>query len=49
MNYPLIPKDLRPIAEKIETGQRINESEAAQLYRSTDLNALGIVASVVRG
>src|SRR6476646_10108631 len=48
MNYTLIPKNLRPIAEKIEAQQRIGESEAAELYRSTDLNALGIMASVVR-
>ncbi len=48
MNYTLIPKNLRPIAEKIEAQQRIGESEAAELYRSTDLNALGIMASRIR-
>lgn len=48
MNYTLISKDLRPIAEKIEAGQRISEADALQLYRSNDLNALGIMASVVR-
>src|ERR1700704_4455274 len=48
MNYLLIPSDLRSIAEKIEAGQRISESDALNLYRSTDLNALGVLASTVR-
>jgi len=48
MNYTLISKELRPIAEKIETGDRVSESEALALYRSNDLNALGMMANVVR-
>jgi aminodeoxyfutalosine synthase len=48
MNYLLIPKQLRPIAEKVEARQRISEADALHLYRSNDLNALGILASVVR-
>ena len=48
MNYTLIPKELRPIAEKIEARQRISEADALNLYRSNDLNALGIMANVVR-
>jgi aminodeoxyfutalosine synthase len=48
MNYLLIPKNLRPIAEKLEAGQRISEHDALDLYRSNDLNALGILASAVR-
>src|SRR5437868_8112018 len=48
MNYLLIPKELRPIAEKIEAKARISEDDALQLYRSNDLNALGIMANVVR-
>ena len=48
MNYLLIPKSLRPIAEKIEAGQRVSEKDALVLYRSNDLNALGILASAVR-
>lgn len=48
MNHLLIPKQLRPIAEKIETESRISDSEALALYRSNDLNALGILASAVR-
>jgi aminodeoxyfutalosine synthase len=48
MNHSLIPKQLRPIAEKIETQSRISDIEALALYRSNDLNALGILASAVR-
>src|SRR5919206_3511572 len=48
MNHQLIPHELRPIAEKIEARQRISESDALKLYRSTDLNALGMLSSAVR-
>src|SRR6476661_4221737 len=48
MKLSLIPPLLQPIAEKIEANQRINEQEALTLYRSSDLNALGIMASAVR-
>jgi len=48
MNLSLIPIDLQPIAEKVNDRQRISDAEALQLYRSNDLNALGIMASVVR-
>src|SRR5438477_1989680 len=48
MNYSLISKELRPIAEKIEAAARISEAEAVTLYRATDLNALGLMANVVR-
>src|SRR6476619_1309217 len=48
MNYQLIPAELKPIAEKIEAGQRISETDALTLYRSPDLNALGIMATAVR-
>src|SRR5919201_3404498 len=48
MNYQLIPKELRPIAEKVEAGQRISDADAIALYRSPNLNALGMIASVVR-
>lgn len=44
----LIPKDLRAIHAKVEAGERINEEEAVQLYRSNDLNALGAMAGIVR-
>ena len=48
MNYLLIPKELRAIAEKVEADQRISEADALTLYRSNDLNALGMIANVVR-
>ena len=48
MNYLLIPKELRRIAEKVEARQRISEDDALQLYQSQNLNALGILANVVR-
>src|SRR5437016_5643373 len=48
MNYHLIPKELRPIAEKVEAQQRISEADALSLYRTNDLNALGMIANVVR-
>ena len=48
MNYQLIPKELRPIAEKVEAWQRISGEEALILYGANDLNALGMIANVVR-
>src|SRR5437773_2785438 len=48
MNYQLIPKELRPIAEKVEARQRISGDEALILYGANDLNALGMIANVVR-
>jgi aminodeoxyfutalosine synthase len=48
MNLALIPNDLRPIAEKLERRERISEADALQLFRASDLNALGIMASAVR-
>ncbi|HEX4665653.1 MAG TPA: aminofutalosine synthase MqnE [Chthoniobacterales bacterium] len=48
MKLSLIPTALQPIAEKIERQERITEEDALTLYRSTDINALGIMASAVR-
>ena len=48
MKLSLIPPTLRPIAEKIDLNERISDRDALQLYRSNDLNALGIMASAVR-
>jgi aminodeoxyfutalosine synthase len=48
MNLSLISPDLRPIAEKVEADERLSEADALQLYRSNDLNALGVMASAVR-
>ena len=48
MKLSLIPSTLRPIAEKIERNERISEQDALELYRTNDLNALGIMANAVR-
>jgi aminodeoxyfutalosine synthase len=48
MKLSLIPAPLQPIAEKIERQERITDEDALTLYRSTDINALGIMASAVR-
>ena len=48
MKYRLIPKELRLIAEKVEARQRFSEVDALTLYRANDLNALGMIANVVR-
>jgi aminodeoxyfutalosine synthase len=48
MNHRLIPDALRPIAEKIEAQERISDAEALLLYQSNDLNALGMMANMVR-
>src|SRR6187551_1623763 len=48
MNHSLIPNELLPIAEKVENRQRISEQDALALYKSNDLNAIGIMASAVR-
>ncbi len=48
MNYRLIPDALRPVAEKIEAQERVSDAEAVALYQSRDLNALGMMANVVR-
>src|SRR5271170_6360682 len=44
----LVPQELRSIHDKIVAAERINEDEAAQLYRSNDINALGLIANIVR-
>jgi aminodeoxyfutalosine synthase len=44
----LIPAELRTIFEKVTAGERINDAEGEQLYRSNHLNALGAMANVVR-
>src|SRR5438045_9274694 len=48
MNYQLIPKELRPIPEKIEARQRLSEGDALTLYRATELNAHGMIANLSR-
>ncbi len=44
----LVSQELRSIYDKVVAAERINEDEAAQLYHSTDINALGLIANIVR-
>src|SRR5205809_6381324 len=48
MNYQLIPKELRPSAEKVEAQQSTSEADALTIYGTNDLNGLGMIANVVR-
>jgi aminodeoxyfutalosine synthase len=48
MNQLLIPRGLKPIAEKVEADRRISEADALTLYESDDLNAVAMIANVVR-
>lgn len=44
----LIPADLQSIYRKVLAEERISEAEALSLYQSNDLNALGMIANIVR-
>jgi aminodeoxyfutalosine synthase len=44
----LIPRELRPLYEKVKAGGRVSEEEALQLYRSRQINAVGAIANLVR-
>src|SRR5260370_39772903 len=44
----LVPPSLRSIYDKVVAAERIDDQEAVQLYRSTDINALGLIANVIR-
>jgi aminodeoxyfutalosine synthase len=48
MNQLLIPQELKAIAEKVEAGRRISEADALALYQSDDLNALAMIANLLR-
>jgi aminodeoxyfutalosine synthase len=47
-SFRLVPQELRSICDKVVAAERINDEEAARLYRSTDINALGFIANIVR-
>lgn len=49
MNPALLPATLRPVYEKVEAGERIDEQEALALYESRDLHAVGAMADLIRG
>ena len=44
----LIPRELRPIHDKVLAGLRISDEDGLALYQSTNLNAIGAIADVVR-
>ncbi|MGV3531206.1 MAG: hypothetical protein ACO1QR_02475, partial [Chthoniobacteraceae bacterium] len=44
----LIPEDLRPIYEKVSGGGRISDEDALRLYATKDINAVGMIANIVR-
>ncbi len=44
----LLPRDLRPIHEKVVAGERVSDAEALRLYATRDINALGRIANIVR-
>ncbi len=44
----LLPRELRPIHEKVAAGERISDADALTLYASHDLNSLGAIANLVR-
>jgi len=48
MHPRLIPKELRPILDKVESGLRISYDDALMLYASPHLNAVGAIADQVR-
>ena len=44
----LLPRELRPIHDKVVAGERISDEDGLVLYNSHDLNAIGAIADVVR-
>ena len=44
----LLSAPLQEVYHKVAAGKRINRSEAVQLFRSNDLNGLGLIANLVR-
>ena len=44
----LVPRELRPVYEKVLAGERVTDAEALTLYESRDLNTLGAMADIVR-
>ena len=48
-SFRLVPQELRSIYDKVAAAERINEDEAARLYRSTDINALGARSPILSG
>jgi aminodeoxyfutalosine synthase len=48
VNFVLQHSDLRDVYEKVAAGRRIDESDALRLFESKNLNAVGVIADLVR-
>ena len=48
MHAALIPKQLHPIFDKVAGDRRISDADALELYASPHLNAIGLMANIVR-
>ena len=46
VSFALRHSDLKDLAVKVEAGLRLSEADALRLFQSTDLNALGALASI---
>ena len=44
----LIPPPLRPIFDQVSAGVRISDEDALALFASEEINALGVIANVIR-
>ena len=49
MDFILQQSELADLAEKVETGTRLETEDALRLYRTPDLNALGRLAAKQAG
>lgn len=44
----LLPPDLRSVYDRVVAGERVGEDDALHLFAHRDLNALGVIANVLR-
>lgn len=44
----LLARELHPVFEKVQAGERITEADAKTLYGNRDINGLGSIANIVR-
>jgi aminodeoxyfutalosine synthase len=48
MNARLLSRELLPIHEKVDAGERISDADATVLYTSRDVNGIGAIANIIR-
>ncbi len=48
VNPKLLAPELRPILEKVQSGERISDQDGLALYASRDLNGIGMIANIIR-